>query len=51
MNDRVVGSPPTSVDAARPGGAFRLVLAWGLVSIPLLWGVYQTVVKSMALFR
>jgi len=29
----------------------RLVLAWGFVGIPLVWGVYQTVVKAWALFR
>jgi len=28
----------------------RIALAWLLVSIPLLWGVYQTVIKSLALF-
>ena len=33
------------------GTTLRLALSWGLVSIPLVWGVYQTVVKSMALFR
>jgi hypothetical protein len=29
----------------------RLALAWGLVGVPLAWGVYQTFVKSLALFR
>lgn len=29
----------------------RLVLAWGFVGIPLVWGVYQTVIKAWALFR
>ncbi len=33
------------------GSGLRLMLSWGLVSIPLLWGVYQTFVKSMALFQ
>jgi len=27
-----------------------LVLAWLLVSIPLLWGIAQTIVKSLVLF-
>jgi len=29
----------------------RLVLAWGFVGIPLVWGVIQTVLKAWALFR
>jgi hypothetical protein len=29
----------------------RLIFSWLFVSIPLLWGVSQVVVKSMALFR
>ncbi len=29
----------------------RLVFAWGIVGIPLLWGVYQTFIKALALFR
>ena len=28
-----------------------LVLAWMFVLVPTLWGVAQTIVKSMALFR
>jgi hypothetical protein len=29
----------------------KLVLAWGFVGIPLLWGVYKTLSASMALFQ
>jgi hypothetical protein len=29
----------------------RLIVAWLFVGIPLLWGVSQVVVKSMALFQ
>lgn len=29
----------------------HLVLAWGFVGIPLVWGVYKTLVSAMALFR
>jgi hypothetical protein len=29
----------------------RIVLAWTLVTIPLAWGVYQSVVKSLPLFQ
>lgn len=28
----------------------RLVSSWAIVGIPLAWGVYQVVVKSLALF-
>lgn len=28
---------------------FRLVLAWSVVGIPLLWGVIQTLMKALAL--
>lgn len=28
-----------------------LALSWALVGIPAFWGVWQVVVKSMALFR
>jgi hypothetical protein len=29
----------------------ELVLAWGFVGIPLLWGVYGTLVNAMKLFQ
>jgi hypothetical protein len=29
----------------------RLVLAWAVVGVPLLYGVIQVFVKSLALFR
>ena len=29
----------------------HLVLAWGLVGIPLAWGVVQTVLNAMKLFQ
>jgi hypothetical protein len=28
-----------------------LAAAWTVVAIPLTWGVYQTVIKSLPLFR
>jgi hypothetical protein len=28
----------------------RVVLAWMFVGIPLLWGISQTLIKSLALF-
>jgi hypothetical protein len=30
--------------------AWHVAAAWALVSAPLIWGVYQTLLKSMALF-
>ena len=29
----------------------RLILAWGFVGIPLVWGVYQTAIKVASLFK
>lgn len=29
----------------------RLVIAWSLVGLPLLWGISQTAIKALALFR
>ena len=29
----------------------KLVLAWTLVSVPLLWGVYTTIEKAAQLFK
>jgi hypothetical protein len=30
---------------------FELALAWGFVGIPLLWGIYGTLVNAMKLFQ
>ena len=30
--------------------SLQLLLAWGLVAIPLLWGVYGTLVNALKLF-
>ena len=40
-------------DAAqvRPGNWGLVALAWLLVGIPLLWGVWTTLQKAAALFR
>lgn len=29
----------------------QLVLAWGFVGIPLIWGVSQTLINAMKLFQ
>lgn len=31
--------------------ALKLVLAWGLVGIPLVWGVLQTLKNALKLFQ
>jgi hypothetical protein len=31
--------------------SLELALAWGFVGIPLLWGVYGTVVNALKLFQ
>lgn len=35
---------------AAQGSALKLILAWGFVGIPLLWGLYQTLSNALALF-
>jgi uncharacterized membrane protein len=34
----------------RTGDATRLLVAWLVVGLPLAWGVWQVVVKSLVLF-
>jgi len=31
--------------------SLRLLLAWGFVGIPLAWGVVETVLNALKLFR
>ena len=38
---------PTNV----PGSTGFVIFSWLWVGIPLAWGVYQTILKSMALFH
>ena len=33
------------------GTAIKLILAWGFVGIPLVWGVLQTLANAMKLFQ
>jgi hypothetical protein len=37
--------------ASDGGQTTLLIIAWLWVGIPLLWGVYQTLMKSLPLFR
>ncbi|MDB5299683.1 MAG: hypothetical protein JWO87_1346 [Phycisphaerales bacterium] len=42
-------SEPTPTPRATPTTA--IIAAWAVVSIPLLWGVVQTLIKSLDLFK
>ena len=35
----------------RHDNSLELALAWGFVGIPLLWGVYSTLVNALKLFQ
>ena len=39
----------TSPESSRHG--IRLVLAWGFVGIPLVWGVVQTLINAVKAFQ
>ena len=45
-----VGGVGTPAEATVSSGV-ALVIAWAIVGIPAVWGVAQTVIKSLALFR
>ena len=38
-------------DTKRPPSPLAIAAAWLIVVIPLSWGVYQSVVKSLPLFH
>jgi hypothetical protein len=40
-----------SNDNNRATTTLELLLAWGFVGIPLLWGIYGTLVNAMKLFK
>ena len=44
-------SPEGSSPAEAPGRWWTVALAWVLVGVPLLWGVWNTLLKAAALFR
>lgn len=41
----------SNAETARQTSPLFVALAWALVSIPLLWGVYETLRKTVALFQ
>ncbi|WP_188811709.1 MFS transporter small subunit [Hymenobacter cavernae] len=48
MTQQPNSSTPVSDEPATGGS---VVLAWLFVGIPLLWGVSQTFIKALALFK
>ena len=42
---------PQTEDAAMSNNAVKLVLAWGFVGIPLVWGVVQTLLNALKAFH
>ena len=42
---------PNSSSAAETGSGGSVALAWLFVGIPLAWGVAQTFIKALALFK
>jgi hypothetical protein len=42
---------PTTDHPARERATLTLILAWLAAGVPLLWGVVQTIEKTLALFR
>jgi len=43
----MAGTQPTG----GAGNGVKLVLAWGFVGIPLVWGVVQTLVNALKAFH
>lgn len=41
----------TEQTSGSSGSALKLIGAWALVGIPLAWGVWQVVQKSLDLFK
>lgn len=40
-----------NTESENSGTVIKLVLAWGLVLIPLAWGVIQTCINAAKLFK
>lgn len=41
----------SSTSAAENSGKLGVMLAWTFVLVPLFWGVTQTLIKSVVMFR
>lgn len=46
-----VPAPNRPADRPAAGSPLALVVAWTVVGVPAAWGVLQTLLKSLALFR
>ena len=42
---------PTNGEAAMSNNGLKLILAWGFVGIPLVWGVAQTLLNAIKAFH
>jgi hypothetical protein len=51
MTTPATGDKTRSTDSIRRTSPLQLAAAWALVGVPLAWGVWQVVQRSMALFR
>jgi hypothetical protein len=49
MNPTPNSSAPAATEETNGGGS--AVLAWLFVGVPLAWGVSQTFIKALALFK
>ncbi|HEX2941064.1 MAG TPA: hypothetical protein VHO91_08455 [Rhodopila sp.] len=38
-------------NTASAGNGIKLILAWGFVGVPLVWGVVQTLVNAVKAFH
>ncbi|WP_166648151.1 hypothetical protein [Hymenobacter sp. UV11] len=48
MNPKPNSASPVATDAPAGGS---VILAWLFVGVPLVWGVSQTFIKALALFK
>jgi len=44
-------SPQTNNEVESSSSGAMLVVAWLFVGVPLIWGVSQTFIKALALFK
>jgi hypothetical protein len=46
-----MNNPPRSSNPPESSSVGLLIFSWAFVGIPLVWGVTQTIMKSLALFH
>ncbi len=51
MNNMTRDERPPIIDGTPANDGFKLALSWLWVAAPLAWGIFSTVVKSLALFK